>query len=180
MLLRAQVTQAMMCTHANSADLHGGALSTIVTAAEMLDVICRAAGAQTLQVGSSVELHLIGCRAAATLLFRACTSSEHTGCLAVGQLSFGRMPSCSHPAGEIDTSPLKQHQQKPPRSPESLKRSRESLEIPLALKLDVLAGPAQDSSFTTPRGAVQVGQSPLRPCTLSSRIAVQQHSTVSA
>lgn len=58
--------------------------------------------------------------------------------------------------GEIDTSPLKQHQQKPPRSPESLKRSRESLEIPLALKLDVLAGPAQDSSFTTPRGAVQV------------------------
>ena len=78
----------------------------------------------------------------------------------MGQLSFGQLPSGSDPAGDIDTSPLKQHQQKPPRSPESLKRSRESLEIPLALKLDVLAGPAQDSSFTTPRGAVQVGQRP--------------------
>ena len=92
----------------------------------------------------------------------------------MGQPSCGLLPSCSDPAGEIDTSPLKQHQHKPPRSPESLKRSRESLEIPLALKLDVLAGPAQDSSFTTPRGAVQVGRRPLWPCLLYSHVAAQE------
>ena len=39
---------------------------------------------------------------------------------------------------------------------ESLKRAREVLETPLALRLDVLAGPAQNKSYTTDPGVTQV------------------------
>lgn len=39
---------------------------------------------------------------------------------------------------------------------DSLKRAREVLEMPLALRLDVLAGPAQNKSYTTDPGVTQV------------------------
>ena len=39
---------------------------------------------------------------------------------------------------------------------DSLKRAREVLETPLALRLDVLAGPAQNKSYTTDPGVTQV------------------------
>ena len=39
---------------------------------------------------------------------------------------------------------------------ESLKRAREVLEMPLALRLDVLAGPARNKSYTTDPGVTQV------------------------
>ena len=39
---------------------------------------------------------------------------------------------------------------------ESLKRAREVLETPLALRLDVLAGPARNKSYTTDPGVTQV------------------------
>ena len=39
---------------------------------------------------------------------------------------------------------------------ETLKRAREVLEMPLALRLDVLAGPAQNQSYTTDPGVTQV------------------------
>ena len=39
---------------------------------------------------------------------------------------------------------------------ESLKRAREVLETPLALRLDVLAGPAQNQSYTTDPGVTKV------------------------
>lgn len=42
---------------------------------------------------------------------------------------------------------------------ESLKRAREVLETPLALRLDVLAGPAQNKSYTTNPGVTQVSLS---------------------
>lgn len=41
---------------------------------------------------------------------------------------------------------------------ESLKRAREVLETPLALRLDVLAGPARNKSYTTDPGVTQVSR----------------------
>ena len=41
-------------------------------------------------------------------------------------------------------------------NPESLKRARETAEEPMALKLDVLAGPIKNLSYTTEPGIVQV------------------------
>ena len=45
-------------------------------------------------------------------------------------------------------------------SAESLTRAREVLEAPLALRLDVLAGPAQNKSYTTDPGVTQVVTAP--------------------
>ena len=46
---------------------------------------------------------------------------------------------------------------------DSLKRAREVLETPLALRLDVLAGPARNKSYTTDPGVTQVSHEP-PPC----------------
>ena len=46
---------------------------------------------------------------------------------------------------------------------ESLKRAREVLETPLALRLDVLAGPACNKSYTTDPGVTQVSHDYSRP-----------------
>ena len=46
---------------------------------------------------------------------------------------------------------------------ESLKRAREVLEVPLALRLDVLAGPARNKSYTTDPGVTQVSHDYKQP-----------------
>ncbi|DBA93109.1 TPA: hypothetical protein ACH3X2_003427 [Trebouxia sp. C0005] len=50
---------------------------------------------------------------------------------------------------------------------DSLKRAREVLETPLALRLDVLAGPAQNKSYTTDLGVTQVTVGRLEDNTLA-------------
>lgn len=53
---------------------------------------------------------------------------------------------------------------------ESLKRAREVLETPLSLRLDVLAGPAQNKSYTTDAGVTQVSRQVLCSCCTLSQM----------
>ena len=55
---------------------------------------------------------------------------------------------------------------------ESLKRAREVLETPLALRLDVLAGPARNKSYTTDPGVTQVSHVTVHMCCTPSLVYI--------
>ena len=64
---------------------------------------------------------------------------------------------CYAEAASLPASPTMVDRRSKGRSSlESLKRAREVLETPLALRLDVLAGPACNKSYTTDPGVTQV------------------------
>ena len=63
---------------------------------------------------------------------------------------------CHAEAISLPASPTMLDRHVKGRSLESLKRAREVLETPLALRLDVLAGPARNKSYTTDPGVTQV------------------------